>query len=173
MVKMEFWDVIKKRYSVRKYQETPVSEELLNKILDAARIAPSADNRQPWYFIVGKNKEIIRKLGDATYDSKFISSAPIIIVGCADKNECWTRPDGKKYYPVDIAIAFQQLILAATEVGLGTCWIAELKEGEVQKILELPEHIVPVVMTPVGYSVQERKKTDRKSLKEIVKYDKW
>lgn len=170
---MDVLEAIKKRRSIRKYQKKPVEKEKLNKVLEAARLAPSASNMQPWHFIVvtdPKAKESLR----ASYNREWFVQAPVIIVACAVPEEAWLRRDGEEYWKVDTAIAMQNLVLASTELGLGTCWIAAFKEEEAKKALGIPEHVRVVAMTPLGYPAEEKGPvTDRKPLNNIVHYDKW
>jgi nitroreductase len=119
---MEFTEVIKNRYSVRDYKPVPVEEEKLNEVLEAARLAPTACNRQPFQFIVihtkGKEEDLKR-----IYRGAWFAKAPVIICACAVPSESWVRSDGTIYYFIDLAIAVDHLVLAATNLGLGTCWV--------------------------------------------------
>jgi nitroreductase len=164
---------LKKRRSVRKYQTTPVEGEKITEILDAARLGPSANNQQPCYFIVVTKPEVRESLR-AAYNRDWFIHAPTIIVGCANPKEAWRRSDGEEYWKVDLAIAMQNLVLSATEHGLGTCWIAALDEKAVKKALNIPKEIRVVAMTPLGYPDEDKGPvTERKSLEQIVHYDKW
>jgi len=165
---MDFYDVIKTRRSIRAYQERFVEEEKLQRILEAARLAPSAANRQPWRFIVVKTEKIKREFQKA-YNKNWFWQAPLVICACGVKGEAWKRSDGKSYLDVDIAIAMDHLILAATAEGLGTCWIGAFNPSEVKRILNLPDELEPVALTPLGYPAHSPKPTYRKSLEEIVK----
>jgi len=170
---MDVFDAIRTRRSIRKYMDKPVEEEKLLKVLEAARLAPSAVNRQPWRFIVVRDKEIREALRSA-YDRDWFVSAPVIIVACAVPSEGWVRWDGEEFWRVDVAIAMQNLILAAWNEGLGTCWIGAFKEEEVKKVLGIPPDVRVVAMTPLGYPAEEKGPvTNRKPLEEIVKYDRW
>lgn len=169
---MEFSDLIKERYSVRGYTSDPVEDEKLNKILEAARIAPTAANRQPFHIIVihteGRQEELRRM-----YDRDWFVQAPLIIVVCGEQSKAWVRHDKANYGVVDAAIVMDHLILEATNQGLGTCWIGAFDAEIARQILGLPDHIDPIVMTPVGYPNAEPRGTDRKSLDELVRYEKW
>jgi len=171
---LELWDALRTRRSIRKYKKDSVSDEKIEKVLEAARIAPSADNKQPWSFVVVRSKEKIRELGEATYPgSEFIGNAPVVVVACANPEKCGVRMDGVKYFMVDIGIAFQQLILAAWELGLGTCWVADIQEDKIRKALDLPSQIVPVALTPLGYPDEKPNMTPRKGLADIVRNERW
>jgi len=169
---MEFFDLIKKRYSVRAYQSKPVEEEKLQKVLEAANLAPTAANRQPFKIIVihtkGKEAELKR-----IYHRDWFSQAPLVIGIGAVKSEAWSRRDGKNYADVDATIAMDHLILAAADLGLGTCWIAAFNPDAAREILGLPDDIEPVAFTPLGYPADEWKPKKRKALEEIVRYEKW
>ena len=171
---MELWDALRTRRSIRKYKKDTVPDEKIERVLEAARIAPSADNKQPWSFVVVRNKEKIRELGEATYPgSEFTGNAPAVIVACANPEACGVRQDGVKYFMVDIGIAFQQLILAAWELGLGTCWVADIQEDKIRKALDLPSQIIPIALTPLGYPDEKPSMTQRKGLADIVHSERW
>ena len=169
---MEFSEVIQKRYSSRSYKPDPVGEDEVQQVLEAARLAPTAANRQPFKFIVihtaGKEIEL-RKI----YNAAWFVQAPIIVCGCAIASKAWVRRDGKNYADVDVAIAMDHLILAATELGLGTCWIAAFDPVAARKVLDLPNDVEPIVFTPMGYADDQPGAKGRKPLVEIVNYEHW
>jgi len=164
---MDFYEVIKKRRSIRGYEDRAVEEDKLKRILEAARIAPSAANRQPWYFVVVKREDVKENLKGA-YNKEWFWKAPVIICACGIEKEAWRRKDGKSYLDVDVSIAMDHLILAATAEGLGTCWIAAFDSSEVKRILNLPRGIEPIVLTPLGYPATSPKPFFRKPLEKIV-----
>ena len=169
---MEFADLIQNRYSVRNYLSKPVEEEKLNKVLDAARLAPTAHNFQPFKLIVIKthgNEENLKRI----YDRKFFVEAPIVICACTLKEDGWIRDDGKNYAEVDTTIAMDHLILAATELGLGTCWIGKFDLEAAREVLNVPERVLPLVFTPLGYPNDKPRTKQRKSMGDIVLYEKW
>jgi nitroreductase len=151
---MDFLDLIKMRYSVRSYRSDEVEEDKLNYVLEAARLAPTAVNYQPFQLIVistkGKDEELKR-----IYPAKWFSQAPLVICACALPEKGWTRRDGKEYCEVDTTIAMDHLILAATSVGLGTCWIGAFDLKAAYDVLEIPDDAVPLVFTPLGYPADE------------------
>lgn len=171
---MDFYDVIRTRRSIRSYKPDPIPEETLTRILEAARVAPSGSNRQPWKFIIVKNEEIKRKLARACHNQMFIAEAPIVIVACG-YNIHWNRGEymGDLSMLVDVSIAFTHLILAARAEGLGTCWIGSFSNKEVKKILNIPEDVNVVAITPLGYPKDENfgEPGPRKPLSEIVSID--
>ncbi len=170
---MEFYEVVKRRRSIRKYKTTPVEEDKIARVLEAGRLAPSAANRQPWHFIVVKNPKVKEELRKA-YNRDWFVNAPVIVVVCADPTKAWKRADGEEFWKVDAAIAMEHIVLAATNEGLGTCWICAFNEAEVKKVLRIPEHIRIVAMTPLGYPDEVKGEvTDRKPMNEILHYDGW
>ena len=165
---MNIYDIIKKRRSIRSYKPDTVEEEKLNRILEAARLAPSAANRQPIYFVVIKDEKTKQQLRKA-YDEKWFYTAPVIICACGIPEKAWKRGDGKNYADIDATIAMDHLILAATEEGLATCWVAAFKVTTIKFILNLPPGMEPVAITPVGYLLDVPEPTYRKPLEEMVK----
>lgn len=169
---MDFYEVISKRHSIRKYKPDAVSDDKLNRILDAAHMAPSGKNGQPWRFIVVRNEELRKKLVGPCRDQSFIAEAPIIIVGCANEDESYQKQGNyMKSWPIDLALAFAHLMLAATVEELGTCWIGAFDEKEVKKALDIPEQLRVVGLTPLGYAAAEGRPKSRKPLQDMVFYD--
>jgi len=173
---MDFYEVIRTRRSIRSYKPDPIPEEVLSRVLDAARIAPSGSNRQPWKFIIVKDKTLKRRLVTACANQGFIGEAPIVIVACG-YNIHYNRGGymGDMSMLVDVSIAFTHLILAARAEGLGTCWIGSFNNDEVKKILGIPDDVNVVAITPLGYPKDERftESTNRKSMGEIISIDKF
>jgi len=169
---MEFEDLIKKRYSVRGYQSREVEGEKLEKVLDAARVAPTAVNKQPFRLIVVKTEGREDEL-KTIYPAEWFTEAPLVICACAVKSESWTRRDGRNYVEVDIAIVMDHLILAATELGLGTCWIGAFDVEAARKVLKIPDDVEPLLFTPLGYPDAKPRGTGRKDLSELVRYEHW
>ncbi|HPT71539.1 MAG TPA: nitroreductase family protein [Candidatus Cloacimonadota bacterium] len=158
---MKCMDVILSRQSVRSFSDEPVPEEIIDQILEAGRWAPSTQNRQPWRFIVIKDREIIRKLavnsGFIGLVNHFIRDAAFVIVACAEPKEDMVL-NGQPYYLVDTAIALQQMVLAAWSFGIGSCWLGAFSETSVKAFLDIPDSIRVIAITPFGYP------KDRKSL---------
>ncbi len=170
---MEFFDVIERRYSVRAYKPDPVEPDKLQKVLEAARIAPSAANKQPYEFIVihtqGREAELRR-----IYNKDWFVQPPLVICVCAAKPASWVRKyDGMDYSYVDAAIAFDHLILAAHDLGLGTCWIAAFDPAPAREVLQLPDGVEPVALTPLGYPADQFRPHQRKALADLVRYEHW
>lgn len=167
---MNFKELVKTRYSVRKYKDRVVEKEIIEGVLDIMRNAPSAVNYQPWQFIVLTSPEIRGKIAE-TYPVSWIKDAPVIIVACGDHSKSWVREDGKDHCDIDVAIAVDHLSLAAAEVGLGTCWVCAFDKVKCSEILELPDHLEPVVIIPMGYPLDEAiRNKKRKSLDEVVSW---
>jgi nitroreductase len=169
---MEFSDVIRKRYSVRAYKPDPVGEEKLQRILEAMRLAPTATNNQAFQFLLirtkGREEELQR-----IYKRDWLTDAPLVVCACGIPEENWVRKDGKNYNDVDVAIAMDHLILAATNEGLGTCWIGAFDAQAAKNVLGLPEGVEPIAFTPLGYPAGEPKAKKRKALSELVRYERW
>lgn len=170
---MSFLELAKKRYSVRSYLDKPVEKEKLLQVLEAARIAPSAVNKQPWHFIVVTDKIIKNKIAE-TYPRDWFKTVPAVIVVCGDHSKSWKRNDGKDHCDIDVAIAIDHMTLAATDLGLGTCWVCAFDAKQCHKALELPENLEVIALLPIGYpadTAPESKK--RMELSEIVSWEKY
>ena len=169
---MEFSDLVVQRYSVRAYKPDPVSDKELEGVLDAARLAPTAANRQAFQLIVihtaGREKELKR-----IYGRDWFVQAPLVICACGMPGKNWVRSDGKNYNDVDVAIVMDHLILAAANLGLGTCWIGAFDPSAAREVLGLPTDVEPVAFTPLGYPADEPRAKVRKALPELVRYEKW
>lgn len=167
-------EAIKTRRSVRKYKETPVPENLLKEVLNAARCAPSADNAQPWRILVVRDEQLKHRLAAACNSQKFISQAPVLLVACGIPDEAFQTVGGyMSSHVIDTSIAVDHLTLAAHSVGLGTCWIAWFKEDKVREILGIPEDVRVVALTPLGYPDEVPEKTPRKNLEDLIAYDRY
>ncbi len=170
---MDVYKAIESRKSVRSYQNRPIEEEKLNRILEAARLAPSASNRQEWRFVIVQDEETRKRLVDAANNQSFIAEAGVIIACCADSTD-HVMPCGIKCYAIDVAIAIDHLTLAAVSEGLGTCWIGAFDPKKVREILGIPEEITVVELLPLGYPTDSSPKEKiRKPISEIVHREKW
>ena len=169
---MDVFEAIAARYSVRGYKPDPVSDEALHQVLEAARQAPTAANRQPFRIVVvhtkGREEELAR-----VYGRTWLIQAPLVIAFIAVPGEAWRRMDDKPYDEVDATIAMDHLVLAATALGLGTCWIAAFDPAAVRDVLGLPDDVEPIALTPLGYPDRDRAATDRRPLEELVRYERW
>jgi len=169
---MDVFAAISQRSSVRAYKATDVEEDKLKKILEAARLSPSASNRQEWKFIVVRNKETRKRLAQAAFEQFFIGEAPIVIIACGTESKS-IMSCGQPTHTVDVSIACAYMILQAYELGLGTCWIGAFKEDETKRILKIPEHVRVVAMTPLGYPDEPPSEKSRKRLDEIICFEKY
>ncbi|MBS7647879.1 MAG: nitroreductase family protein [Candidatus Bathyarchaeia archaeon] len=169
---MEVFEAIQVRRSVRAYQPTPVPKETLLRILEAGRLAPSASNIQPWHFIVVTGLEKRKELAKARF-AGFLKEAPVVIVGCGDQKA------SPKWFMVDVAIAMQNMVLTATSMGLGTCWVGSFDENYIREALKIPQNYRVVALLAIGYP---RRKIDftgatlhlirrRKPLEKIVSFE--
>lgn len=171
---MDVYEAIKMRRSIRKYRGDIVPENVLKRVLNAARLAPTTENFQPWRIVVVTDEDIKRKLVSACNNQKFIAEAPIVLVACGLPDEAYPLLGGyMNSYPVDVAIAMTHLTLAATAEGLGTCWIGSFKEEKVAEAIGAPPEARVVALTPLGYPAEEGEKTERKNLDELISYDKY
>ncbi len=168
---MEVSEAIRLRRSVRAYDSKPVPEDILNEVLEAGRIAPSAMNYQPWHFIVVRDPDKRKALTDGRY-AKFLTQSPVVIVGLGDNK---TSPT---WHIVDTTIALQQMVIAATSKGLGTCWIGSFYEDKVRAALDIPERYTVVAMIALGYPKEKldmravlARSRSRKDIDKIVSYD--
>jgi nitroreductase len=169
---VDFTNLCQQRFSVRAYTAEPIEDTKLQRILEAARMAPTAANRQPFQLIVihteGRRDELKR-----VYNRDWFSQAPIVIGICAIGETAWVRRDGKNYADVDTTIAMDHLILAAADLGLGTCWVAAFDPAAAREVLQLPNGVEPIAFTPVGYPADQPKPKQRKALTELVRYERW
>lgn len=170
--KMDFLELAKIRRSVRKYKHQPVENEKLRKIFEAARLAPSARNRQPWKFIVITDAQKIKKIADASKGQTFIETAPVIIAAVAYPTD-YVCSNGNIAHLVDLGIVGEHIALASADLGLGTCWIAAFFQDRMKKILNVPDDAHIVAIFTIGYPDEESKDKVRKELCEIVVSDKW
>lgn len=170
---MDVKDAIRARKSVRAWEDKPVPREVITEIIEAARLAPSASNRQEWRFIVVTDKQKRTALAEASRNQAFVGEAGAIIVCCAEtdnhKMSC-----GQLTYPIDLAIAIDHMTLRATELGLGSCWIGAFFEDEVKQLLGIPEDIRVVELLPIGYPADTSpKEKKRHTLDKILRWERW
>ena len=169
---MDVFKAIKNRRSIREFKADSVPEEKLKRILEAARLAPSAHNEQEWKFIVVRDLEKRKKLAKAALKQDFIAKAPLVIVAVAT-NPTHIMANEVPAYAVDLAIAVEHMALQAVEEGFGTCWIGTFSQRGVKEILEIPEEYKVVTLMPLGFPADSPRKKIRKKLEEIVSYDRY
>jgi nitroreductase len=175
---MPFLDLVQRRYSVRAYRPDPIPDDLLATVLEAGRLAPTAANKQPFRIIVlhtrGREAELRR-----IYDHDGFVQAPLILAVCAVPAEAWRRTmyDGRSHADVDASIVMDHLILAAADVGLGTCWIAAFDPLAAREVLGVPDDVEPMLFTPLGYpaegSLPSPRHHQRRPVDELVHRDRW
>jgi len=169
---MDFLELVKSRYSVRSYQSRPVEQEKLDRVLEAARLAPTGSNEQPWKFVVVRDAEIRRQLVPACYGQRLIGEAPVVIAGVG------LTPDRVMHCdipgdPVDLSIVMGHVTLAAAAEGLGTCWIGAFHQDKVREVLGIPDRAKVVEVMALGYPADSLRPKHRKPIEELVCYDRW
>lgn len=173
---MKIPEIIKNRRSIRSFLDKELPEETSKTLIEAACLAPSAGNLQPWGFIIVKGEEAKRKLVEAAYGQAFISEAKIVIVVCADPGRSASRygTRGSSLYCLqDTAAAVQNILLTATENGLGGCWIGAFDEKKASEVLKLPQGIRPVAIIPIGYPKTIPSPRPRRGYSEVVHLEVW
>ncbi|MGB5909675.1 MAG: nitroreductase family protein [Promethearchaeia archaeon] len=172
---MDFYEVVKKRRSYRFYKPDVIPEkDKVERILNAARLAPTWANMQGVHYIVVQKPEKVKMIWKAIDQKDKFSNAPIFIVGIIKEIASGINKAGIKYYNLDFGICFEHLILAATAEGMATCWVGIFDEEKIKDILEIPKKYRVLGITPLGYTIKEKGEiSDRLSLEEIVHYDKY
>ena len=171
---MHVHEAISARYSVRSYESREIEQEKLDRVMEAARLAPSAGNRQEWRFVVVRDYDKRQALMAAASDQAFVGEAPVVIAACA-KHDGRVMKCGQLSYPIDVAIALEHIALQAVEEGLGTCWIGAFDEASTKQILSIPtgDDVRVVELMTLGYPADSLRPKDRLAPDEIVMYDAW
>jgi nitroreductase len=173
---VDFSRLIRARYSCRDYSDQPVEDEKLELVLEAARLAPTAANRQPFRIVVVRDEELRQQMSDV-YMRHWFYAAPVILCLCGVAGEAWVRKDHRHYTDVDVAIAMDHLILQATDLGLGTCWIADFDPEAARRLLHLPRGLDPLLLSPLGYPAAGAEPKEpgkrRRPLEELVHWDRY
>jgi len=164
-------EAIEKRFSVRGYLDQPIEPEKLQRVMEAARLAPSASNRQEWRFVLVQDPQR-REAVAAAAGQPFVGTAPVVIVACAADTSRVMRC-GLPCHPVDVAIALEHIALQATAEGLGTCWIGSFDQEAVKQIIGAPQDAVVVELMPLGYPATEAPAKSRLAMDEIVLHETW
>jgi len=176
---MNFTELVKHRYSCRKFLEKPVEREKMELCLEAARLAPSACNSQPWKFIIVEDPALKEKCCQAAFSGQYASNsfgknAPVLVVVISEKGNFMARVGNlvrdTRFYLVDIGIAVEHFVLQAAELGLGTCWLGWFNETPLKKVLGLPKSAKIDIILPIGYPAQPNREKIRKPKEEIVEY---
>ncbi len=172
---MDLWEAIKERHSIRRYVEgRDVPAETVERLLQAAIAAPSAGNCQPWHFVVVRDPKTKRGLAEAAYGQQFVAQAPVVIVVCADPARSasrYGRRGSELYCLQDTAAATENILLGVTALGLGACWVGAFDEGAAAAALNLPSHLRPVAIIPVGHPDERfARRTPRRPLAEVTTF---
>jgi nitroreductase len=167
VMSMSLVDVVLGRRSIRRYEQKEIPKDILSKILEAGRQAPSAANRQPWHFIVVDNLEAKNVLSKGMFN-RFIKDAPVTIVGCAHRDLI-----AGKWAVISTTIALQNMVIAAWALGVGSCWIGDFNEEKVKKLLDIPEKWNIVALVSFGYPAEKPQPRNKKSVEEIVSFNKF
>jgi nitroreductase len=169
---MDFQELIRVRRSVRGYKPDPIDEAVLRRVLEAGRIAPTACNLQPFRLIVVTDPETRGRM-KAVYARDWFFRAPVLLVGCAEPARAWQRRDGFNAAEIDLAIVMDHIILAATEEGLGTCWVCAFNEAKAKEVLGVPPEARVLAMTPLGYPDAAPDPFARKPIEDLVRREHW
>lgn len=168
---MSLLDIIRKRYSCRSYLEKEIEQEKLDKIFEAARLAPSAKNLQDWRFVVVTDKETKSSVAALTNRPQIFEKAGAIIAACS--NNDYVMRCGQAVGPIDVSIALEHISLQAAELGLATCWIGSFDAEETKKVLGIPQDVTIIELMALGYPAGEGKQNTRLAIEEIFCYNKW
>ena len=169
---MDYYEVVKSRRSYRMYKPDMPEENKIERILEAARLAPTWANFQGMHYVVVKDPEKVKSVWKAVEQKQKFAEAPVFIIGAIKERGSGTNMNGEKYYPVDFGICFEHLILAATAEGLGTCWIGWFDEEKIKEALDIPKSYRVLGLTPLGYPLKQKGIVEeRNSLEKIVHYD--
>lgn len=168
---MTVLEAIRKRYSCRSYKEKPIDQEKLDQLLEAARLAPSARNMQDWRFVVVTDKEKKRQLAAAANNQKFLEQAGAVIVACTTAD--YVMRCGQLAGPIDVAIALEHICLAATEMGLATCWIGSFYPDKVRAIVGIPADVAIVELLAAGYPDDNPGEPNREPIQKIASFETW
>jgi len=169
---MQVPKIIRDRRSVRAYQKKEIPIDVLRAVLEAARLAPSANNRQPWKFVVVRDPAKRKALAKAAKEQQFVAEAPVVIAAVALEPER-VMTCGVSAAAVDLSIATDHIQLAAVEHGIGSCWLGAFYQEDVKKILEIPPEYKVIALLPLGYPADQPGYKSRKPIEEVVTYDKW
>jgi len=168
---MDVYEAIRRRYSCRNFSTTPIEKEKLDRILEAARLAPSAKNLQDWRFITVTDERLRNEVAAAATNQTFIARAPAVIVGCSVSD--YVMRCGQPAAAIDLAIAMEHVALAAAAEGLATCWIGSFYPDRIKPLLGVPEDVSVVELMPVGYPAGPERHSRRHELGRIVCENRW
>jgi len=172
---MEVMNELRYRYSTRSFSDRDLDDDVLQSILEAGRIAPSAKNRQPWRFIIIKTPEMKKKIENAAFGQDYVGEAPVVIAACST-NIDYRMPNGQSAHPIDIAFAASQMTIQAASKGVGSCIVSTFNEDEVKDLLSVPFSMQVVMLILLGYPGTEpgiQPHRNRLPLHRIVSYEHW
>ena len=169
---MELYDILKKRRSIRAYKNEHLTEEKLLKVLEAARLAQSANNRQPWRFIIIRDENNKKKIAEICKGKKWVADASVVLAGVAVDTD-YRMGNGRPASDIDLSIALTQISLAAVDQSLGTCWIGSFKYDEAMEYLKIPKDNILVGFMTLGYPAESPSPKSRKSMEEIIFHEFW
>jgi len=164
-------DIIQKRYSCRSYKEKEIEKDTLDKIFEAARLAPSAKNLQDWRFVVVTEKETKSRVAACTNRPNIFEKAGAIIVACSNME--YVMKCGQAIGPIDVSIALEHISLQAAELGLGTCWIGSFETEKVRELLAIPNNVSIIELMALGYPAEPGKPNTRLAIEEILCFNQW
>ena len=171
---MDVLEAVRTRRSVRKFKATPIPDDVLGRILEAVRLAPSAKNLQPWKFVLIRDPALKSRIAAACVHQTFMAGAPVIVAACGLPERSYAQMGRyMNSWPVDVAIAFEHLVLQARAEGLGTCWVGAFYEEEVKALLGVPAEARVLALTPLGYPAESPAAQPRKPLSEIISQDRY
>lgn len=168
---MKLFEAIKKRYSCRSYLDKPIEKDKLEKIIEAARLAPSAKNFQDWRFVFVTDPAKKEQLAHAANGQMFLAKASVIIVACSNKD--YVMSCGQASGPIDVAIAMEHIALTATSLGLATCWIGAFNPDKVKPVVQIPKDIEIIELMALGYPADKERHNSRLAAEQIVSFDQW
>jgi nitroreductase len=168
---MSLLDIIRKRYSCRSYLEKEIEQEKLDKIFEAARLAPSAKNLQDWRFVVVTEKETKSEVAALTNRPQIFEKAGAIIAACSNKE--YIMQCGQAVGPIDVSIALEHISLQAAELGLATCWIGSFDAEKTKQVLGISGDVTIIELMALGYPAGQGKQNTRLAIEEILCYNKW
>ena len=163
---------IETRASIREYTDEPLSDEVLSRILEAGRLAPSAKNRQSWRFVVATDQRVRLRIQDAAFGQEYVGKAPAVIALCTTNIE-YKMPNGQLSYPIDLSFAASFMMLQATHEGLGSCLVTTFREDEVKSILTVPYSMRVVMLLTVGHPSEKTERLQRLPIERLVSYNHW
>lgn len=169
---MTVLDVIRERGSIRRYEDRSIPKDVMDKVLEAARLAQSAGNRQPWEFIVVQEKDVKKKLASAASNQSLVDEAAAVIVCIAHPENCG-HVGSLDSFLVDVAIAVENMALVSWEMALGSCWIGAYNEEKVKQLLDIPKNLPVVSLFTLGYPAEKQASKRRKPMEQIVHYEKY